>query len=237
MESKRVCAIVQDLLPAYVDGLTKEETTSFVDAHLTECEACRRVCREMSGVLPREAVQAESLVRRLREKRDRQLALRWAAAVVVLLVLAVCLLPLPRSISVTHEGMLWRCGDPEEAQLTPVTVTGTYWDYLFREDKFQGSIRVEACPETHGNLSVTEMGGGQYGIWYETEESRLNAFGTMFVRKDGSVMVIVDEDGHWDASAGKMLTAPASTREEAVALANAMADELSPNWLGPWQFE
>lgn len=162
---------------------------------------------------------------------------QWKPVMLVLICAAVMLLPLPRSISVTHEGMLWRCGDPEEAQLTPVTVTGTYWDYLFREDKFQGSIRVEACPETHGNLSVTEMGGGQYGIWYETEESRLNAFGTMFVRKDGSVMVIVDEDGHWDASAGKMLTAPATTREEAVALANALADELDPHWLGYRDFE
>lgn len=237
MESKRTCAIVQDLLPSYVDKMTKPETTAFVDAHLTDCESCRRVCRHMSGALPAEAIQAEQIVTRLKAERDRRLAIIWGAAGVILLILAVCLLPLPRRLDVTHQAMLWRCGTPEEQQLTELRLTGTYYDYLFREDDFSGSIRVEACPETHGDMSVVKMGSGQYGIWCEDEEALMKAFGSMFVRKDGSVMVIVDEDGHWDGSTGKMITAPAATREEAVMLANQLADELSPKWLGPWEFD
>ena len=34
------CAIVEDLLPAYVEGLTSEETTAAVEAHLASCPAC-----------------------------------------------------------------------------------------------------------------------------------------------------------------------------------------------------
>ncbi len=237
MESKRTCAIVQDLLPAYIDKLTKPETTAFVDQHLTDCEQCRKVCRAMSGVLPEEAVQAEAIVQRLKAARDRKLAIRWAVAAAVLLLLAVCLLPLPRRINAIHEGLLWRCGTPEEVQSTAVTVTGSYYDYLLRQDDLSVNIWVEDCPETHGVLSLTELGENQYGIWYETEESRLNAFGSLFIRKDGSVMVIINEDGHWDGATGRMLTAPASTREEAVALANELAAELSPNWLGRWEFD
>lgn len=160
-----------------------------------------------------------------------------ACAGLILLILAVCLLPLPRSLDVTHQAMLWRCGTPKEQQLTELRLTGIYYDYLFREDAFSGSIRVEACPETHGDLSVVKMGSGQYGIWSEDEEALMKAFGSMFVRKDGSVMVIVHEDGHWDAETGLMITAPASTREEALALTNELADELSPKWLGVWTFE
>ena len=237
MESKRICAIVQDLLPAYVDKMTKPETTAFVDQHLTDCEGCRRVCRAMSGALPSEAVQAEAVVRRLQLKRQRRVALGWSIAAAIMVMAAICLLPWPRSISMTHEAILWRCGTPEEEQATTLKITGTYYDYLFREDTFTGSIWVEACPETHGDMSVARMGSGQYGIWYETEESRLKAFGSMFVRKDGSVMVIVDEDGHWDGATGRMITAPASSREEAVRLANELADELSPTWLDPWDFD
>ena len=174
----------------------------------------------MSGALPEEAVQAEGIVQRLKAARDRKLAICWAAAAAVLLLLAVCLLPLPRRLSATHEGLLWRCGTPEETQSTTVTVNGIYDDYLFRTDTFTGSVWVEDCPETHGALSITKLGENQYGIWYETPQSRLNAFGSLFIRKDGSLMVIIDEDGHWDGATGRMLTAPASTREEAVALAN-----------------
>lgn len=236
METKRTCAIVQDLLPAYVDKLTKPETTSFVDAHLTDCETCRRVCRAMAGEMPPEAIWTENIVRRLKQKHYRRVALGWGIALAVLIIAAVCLLPLPRSISVTYEGVIWRCGTQEE-QSTTVTVTGTYWDFLFRQDYFAGSIRVEALPQTHGDLSVTNMGDGQSAIWYENEEALLKSLGSMFVRKDGSVLMLIHEDGGWAADTGRMLTAPASTREEAVRLANQLAVELSPKWLGTWQFE
>ena len=34
------CAIVEDLLPTYVEGLTSEETNMAVEAHLASCPAC-----------------------------------------------------------------------------------------------------------------------------------------------------------------------------------------------------
>lgn len=237
MESRKICAIVQDLLPSYVDKLTKPETTSFVDAHMTDCETCRRICRAMAGDMPPAAIEAEAVVHRLQQKRRRKLALGWGIVAVILLVSAICLLPLPRRINVTHEGVIWRCGGGAEEQSTGVTITGIYHDYLFRQDYFAGSLRVEALPQTHGDMSVVNMGEGQSHIWYEDEEALMKSLGSLYVRKDSSVMMLLHEDGYWDAETGLMLTAPASTREEAVALANELAGELSPNWLGTWTFE
>lgn len=237
MESKKICAIVQDLLPSYVDKLTKPETTAFVDQHLTDCETCRRVCRDMAGELPAEAVEAENVVKRLKQAHHRRMAILWTVVAAVLIVISICLLPLPRSISKTHEAIIWRCGTPEEVQTTTLKITGTYYDFLFREDYFAGSIRVEALPQTHGDISVVNMGDGQCGIWYENEEVLMKSLGSMFVRRDGSVMLLLHEDGHWDAETGRMLTAPASTREEAVKLTNELAVTLSPNWLGVWTFK
>lgn len=163
---------------------------------------------------------------------------KWLMGLLLLLLTAaVCLLPLPRRINATHGGVIWRSGALDDTQPTTVTITGTCWDYLFRQDEFAGSIRVEALPQTHGGLSVVNMGDGQCGVWYENEETLMKSLGSMFVRKDGSVLMLLHEDGHWDAETGLMLTSPASTREEAVALANELAQELSPNWLGAWTFE
>ncbi len=33
-KDKATCAMVQDLLPAYIEGLTSEETTAVIKAHL-----------------------------------------------------------------------------------------------------------------------------------------------------------------------------------------------------------
>ncbi len=118
-----------------------------------------------------------------------------------------------------------------------MTVSGVCYDYLLRGDDFRGSLRVDAFPETQRQISIVPMGEGQFGIWYETEEALLKSLGSMFVRRDGSVMMLLYDDGHWDGDTGLLLTAPASTREDAVALANKLAKELSPNWLGTWQFE
>lgn len=54
------CKIVQDLLPLYHDGVCSEESRKLVEAHLAECENCKRMLEEMDGewVLP-EVVQDE----------------------------------------------------------------------------------------------------------------------------------------------------------------------------------
>lgn len=156
---------------------------------------------------------------------------------VILLVAAVCLLPFPKKMDIAQGGVLWKCDMPEEAQSTTVTIKGTYWDYLLLEDKFDGSVWVEALPETRRELSIALLNDGQFGLWYADEEMLMKFFGGMFLREDGSVLLLIHEEGQWDAQYGKAVTAPASTREEAVALANDLARELSPNWLGKWTFE
>ena len=167
----------------------------------------------------------------------RALMKKYWLLMLLLLMAAVCLLPIPRRMNVTQEGILWRCGAPEEMQTTPVTVKGIYYDYLLLADKFDGSVRVEALPETQGELSMAYMGENQYGVWIRTEDALLKGLGGLYVRPDGSVLMNLYDDGHWDGATGKMLTAPASTRAEAVALANEMAQSLSPDWLGAKPFE
>lgn len=52
MDSKLNCAIVHDLLPAYVDGLTSDKTTTAINQHLADCEACSEAFRLMKEPEP-----------------------------------------------------------------------------------------------------------------------------------------------------------------------------------------
>ena len=40
MKDNLPCAVVRDLLPIYVEGLTEPETNAAVEAHLKTCPAC-----------------------------------------------------------------------------------------------------------------------------------------------------------------------------------------------------
>lgn len=59
MKNDLTCAVVRDLLPSYVEGLTSEETNTAVDAHLAGCADC--MARKKAMTVPEEpAEQAET---------------------------------------------------------------------------------------------------------------------------------------------------------------------------------
>ena len=41
------CKVIQDLLPNYIEKLTKEETNSFIEEHLKECEECNSILEKL----------------------------------------------------------------------------------------------------------------------------------------------------------------------------------------------
>lgn len=49
MKNDLSCAVVRDLLPSYIDGLTAPETNAAVEAHLRTCPDCARLHRQMAA--------------------------------------------------------------------------------------------------------------------------------------------------------------------------------------------
>ncbi|MBQ5312336.1 MAG: zf-HC2 domain-containing protein [Oscillospiraceae bacterium] len=43
------CSIIEDLIPLYKEGLCSEDTALMVEEHIKECEACRRLCEDISA--------------------------------------------------------------------------------------------------------------------------------------------------------------------------------------------
>src|SRR6185503_13521413 len=64
-EKPGLCAIIQDLLPFYLEREISPESHAFVDEHLAECERCASFlagARSVQGHLRRERIQRVALV-------------------------------------------------------------------------------------------------------------------------------------------------------------------------------
>ena len=86
------CAIVEDLLPAYVEGLTSAETNAAVEAHLASCPACaakRAAMGAEEGPSPEEAEETAREVDYLKAVRRR--GRRRVAAAILCTVLVLLL--------------------------------------------------------------------------------------------------------------------------------------------------
>jgi len=233
MENETRCSLVRDLLPGYVEGLTGEATNAFVSAHLADCAECRAAHRAMIGAKTPDEIQTEAIVQMLRSQRRRIVRRRCIVLAVLLIVLAVCLLPLPRRINREYDALEWRCGDGEYSVERTVRIDGTYFDYLFRTDTFNGSIVIEGYPATERPMSRCRFEDGLGGLWYQDEETLMKGFGMLLLKPDGSEFLIcLYEDGGWNGEDGLMLTSNSADRAEAVSKANVLAEELNPSFLG-----
>ena len=86
------CAVVEDLLPAYVEGLTSEETTAAVEAHLASCPACaakRAAMGAEEGPSPEETAETAREVdylKAVRRRSRRRITLAVLATLLALLL-------------------------------------------------------------------------------------------------------------------------------------------------------
>ena len=85
------CEIVCDLLPSYIDGLTSEDSTESVAAHLKKCEDCRRNFEDMK-MYACESVAVNSdeknSFKNVKRKLKRRSALTFAAALLLCLLIS-----------------------------------------------------------------------------------------------------------------------------------------------------
>jgi len=51
MSERKECKIIQDLLPNYIEGLTRQETNEFIEEHLKECKECKDMLNNMQDEL------------------------------------------------------------------------------------------------------------------------------------------------------------------------------------------
>lgn len=240
MNKELTCALVCDLLPHYLEGLTSQTTSTFVDQHLSECETCRQVKRAMEGpVTPAEQARSE-LMEGLRRAHRRSKRRKWTVVLCVALLLCVCLLPLPRALDRTMPAVRWRPDTDDYEQIT-IEIRGTYLDFLFRADVFDGEIIVEGVPQSQkpSRLSPVQIGGDHRPLYWEDDQAMLRAWGFIISlpAMNRFMIGLYDENGSWDGATGVNITAPATTREEAVAVTNEVCAAYGGDWLAEYRWK
>ena len=115
MKNDLTCAVVRDLLPSYVEGLTSEETNRAVESHLSACPDC--MARKNAMMAPAEPEAAEQsrevdYLKTVKRKSGRRVVLAIACTLAVILA-GVALKLFVIGEPASREGMSWsmRCDE------------------------------------------------------------------------------------------------------------------------------
>lgn len=82
------CAVIQDLLPLYLDDLASAESRQEIEAHLSCCGQCRLVLERMRTPVSDYSPRQEEAFRRVLKKQNRRVTKRVALMTALLLLLA-----------------------------------------------------------------------------------------------------------------------------------------------------
>lgn len=117
MKNDLTCAVVQDLLPSYAEGLTSEETNQAVNAHLAacpSCAACRDAMTSPDDTTATEQAKEVDYLKTVKRKTGRRVVLAvicTLAAIFVGVALKLFIIGEPAS----REGMSWSLQEEEAA--------------------------------------------------------------------------------------------------------------------------
>lgn len=124
MKNKLSCEIVKDLFPSYIDHLTSKETTEAVEAHLSECESCRNIYREMTNAEPPIAEQPQvDYLKKVRNsrRRIRNIAIIAACGVLALGITALVIVGHSKKKAASDAQMITSLEQQTEADAETIT--------------------------------------------------------------------------------------------------------------------
>ena len=89
--SKLPCEMIQDLLPSYIDELTSDVTDREIEAHMMECQQCKKVLEQMKtpdmDATEKEEIKEIDFLKKTKKKYQKNIifcvAIVWAIAVII----------------------------------------------------------------------------------------------------------------------------------------------------------
>ena len=98
------CKVIEDLIPLYCEGLCSDETRALVDAHIKDCDACRKLCKTTpqaalpeAETIPDEAKVFKKVNRKMKKHRLVSYGLLILVALLLLLLARMSAAQLHRS--------------------------------------------------------------------------------------------------------------------------------------------
>lgn len=150
----------------------------------------------------------------------------------ILILLVVYILPLQRKINVNLDGFECKIGDNKYIKDLSINVIGTYNDYLFKDDNFLGTIKIDAYGEiwsvSNGKLIFSDNVARLITL---DKDNRTNNFGDLLCEKNFSEILIIvskkiGENGSgWTSENGTYIVAPAKNKDETIRLAEKLSEK------------
>lgn len=223
MKNDLSCAVVQDLLPAYAEGLTAPETNEAVERHLADCPDCAAHLAAMQA--PETAEQEETdkevdYFKALRRRGRRRVALAVALTVLALIGVLAAMVFIIGSPADTETMVLniWTSDEALQVEVSSRVSANAYWGW--ETETADGVVTITAReglvsalhPTAAAKLSVPLEGIDEVYlcgrlVWQEgmgIRESTLALYGkkTPYVGNASAVGAALNEIDHWFGSMG-----------------------------------
>jgi hypothetical protein len=161
------CYWVQDMLPTYLDGLTSQQTTADVQAHLSVCSACQEMLSQMqAGEAKAQKAQNDRDINYLKKIKGKTRKTVTAVALAALVILAI---PFGRScvFGTADTAFGW---DTVQVEGKQVSVHGSLWSSALAVSKTEVSERDGVI--TLGVRSVQPLfyHNGSYAVDYAAQQ-------------------------------------------------------------------
>lgn len=83
---EKICKLVQDLLPTYIEKMTSDETNAFVEEHLRECENCKKCLEEMKSELEKDNLKNTEIVKEIKKYKRKICTIKSIIIFLIMLI-------------------------------------------------------------------------------------------------------------------------------------------------------
>ncbi|MCT4598137.1 MAG: hypothetical protein N4A50_09710 [Vallitalea sp.] len=151
----------------------------------------------------------------------------------ILIVVIYIIMLIPRDFNKTYEGVKYRLGDKGNITLEKVTIEfkGEVFRDLILKEKFRGKLKIndfiipqkECLKESfvidfeyHNRIKIEDLNLDRYA-----NRMKRTFYGDLYMnRSRKKLSIVVLEDGKWSSEDGLIISAPSTTREEALEITN-----------------
>ena len=149
--------------------------------------------------------------------------------IVGIIFAALYYIPIGRDVKISTPCVIWDKNDPTVGEPEGIAIKGRYYDYLIKDDRFIGSVRISEVNDYEEDVEMNVRVSKHHGMksaslyYFSRVHRNIVDLGTLYTQDEfDSMLLFLHGAGMDKLWKGKVVSAPATTIEEAVAIEEAM---------------
>lgn len=139
---------------------------------------------------------------------------------IISLLIGYFIIGIPKRLNLSYNALEYQLGNAQLQSLTNVSLDGWYYDRAFRKDSFAGTVHVG--DKAFSNVKITKQDMLNILMSYDRGKGEYDSFGEIIIGDYCKEITIClfEPTGGWSSGDGKMISAPAASRAEALDISN-----------------